>query len=92
MKIKNLGVVFTLVFNPDADVVMNFPAKYDLTFNQVLIVNNITELSIYVNNNLVSSALTLSQPIIVKANDDISVVVSRDSTQISRLELLGNTI
>lgn len=92
MAIKNIGLVYTLILEPNSDLEIDFQAKYDLMFTKIIIVLNVTTLLIYVNDILISNALTLARPIIVNANDNIRLVLTRDYTKLSKFELIGNTL
>jgi len=87
-----LGLLYTILLTPLAGTEVEFTAKYNLTFTSIIILVNINQLSIYINNSLVSTTLSLTSPIIVNANDDIKFVVSRDYTKLSKIELVGNTL
>jgi hypothetical protein len=89
---NNYFLLYTILLNPLADTEIDFKAKYSLKFTGIINSSNVSDLAIYINNSLVSSGLTIENPIFVNANDNIKLEVSRDYTQLSRLELIGNSI
>lgn len=87
-----IGLAYTLVLNPLADNILEFPAKFNMSINQFVILENVSGLSTYINNSLVTNSLTLRTPIIVEANDLIRFELIRNNDEVSRFEFLGNTL
>ena len=85
-------VTYTIVFKPRSEQQFSFVAKYDLVFNQLANVEDISRITISVNNSVVFDGLVLSSPLALKAGDQITIRVTKRNLATGKFQLIGNTI
>lgn len=90
--IQNIGLMYTLILEPQADVEIPFQAKYNMQFTSMILTLNVSNVTIYVNDVLVFSGIAIPKPISIQANDNIRLVTVRDSNLLSKFELIGNNL
>lgn len=90
--IRNNTLVYTMVFKPKANPTFTFNAKYDLTFTKITNIDSITNIQIKINDVLVFDGVQLSSPLIINANDVITITIDKNLFQTGKFELIGNTL
>lgn len=85
-------VTYTIVFKPRSITEFTFTAQYNISFTQLKIIENTNRIVIYINNVGVFDGLILTTPIIINANDQITIKVYKGNLVTSRFQLIGNTI
>jgi hypothetical protein len=81
----NYTIIYKQLSNPDFSIT----APYALTFTGIANFKNITNIIIKVNNIQVFSGLTITTPININANDEITFSVTKNNFTICKLELIG---
>lgn len=84
-------VTYNFIFKPRSELQFTFNAQYDVSFTQLVNVNDITRIVLYVNNVVVFDGLTLSTPIELQANDVIIVRVYKNTLSTGSFTLIGST-
>lgn len=86
----NGKVTFTFVFKPIADLIFTFISQYDLNFTQLVNVENITRIVISVNGIGVFDGLIMTGPIVINANDSVTIRVYKNINTTGKFKLIGN--
>jgi hypothetical protein len=86
------GVTFTIVFKPESTNSFTFIAAYDVYFTKLLNIQNISRITIFINNQGVFDGLIMNTPIKISANDNIMIRVYKNYYNTGKFELIGNTI
>jgi len=86
------GVTFTIVFKPESTNSFTFIAAYDMYFTKLLNIQNISRITIFINNQGVFDGLIMNTPIKISANDNIMIRVYKNYYNTGKFELIGNTI
>lgn len=91
--IKNGNIVnYVFVWKPKSSLSFNFRAKYDVIFNQLVNIENISRIIIKRNGTSIFDGTVLSSSLTFSANDDIDVKVYKNSLTLGKFTLIGNTI
>lgn len=85
-------VNYTIVFKPRSEQKFTFMAKYNLVFNQLVNIENISNIIILVNNVEVFNGLSLTSSIILSAGDQVDIKITKNNLVIGKFQLLGNTL
>ena len=85
-------VNYTIVFKPRSEQKFSFIAKYNLVFNQLTNIENITNITILVNGVQVLNGLTLTTSIILNAGDQVDIKITKNNLLVGKFQLLGNTL
>lgn len=88
--IENSKATFTFVFKPNAESQFSFNSQYDLNFTQLIGVENISRIVISVNGIGVFDGLVMSSPIIIAANDVVTIKVYKTLGSLGKFQLIGN--
>jgi hypothetical protein len=86
------NVTYSIVFKPRSESQFSFMAPYDMVFNQLVNIENISRIVISVNNVSVFDGTVLTTPITIQANDTVTVRIYKNLLLIGKFQLLGNTI
>jgi hypothetical protein len=86
------GLRFTTVFKPRSAPSFTFTAQYAINFTELINVEKITRVTIFVNGSGVFDGLIMNAPIIINANDEVMVRVYKNQYDTGKFELIGNTI
>jgi hypothetical protein len=81
---------FTFVFKPNAEQQFSFTSQYDLNFTQLIDIENITRIVIGVNGVNLFDGTILSSPIIIHANDVVSIKVYKTFSSTGKFQLIGS--
>ena len=89
----NVNVVrFTFDFKPRSEPEFTFVAQYGVSFTQLNDVTNITRIVISVNGVSVFDGTVLVSPLVIQANDSVTVRVYKGFYNDGIFKLVGNTI
>jgi hypothetical protein len=90
-KLVNNDVTFNFVYKARANNQFTFTAQYNVTFSQLVNIENLTRIVITVNNVTIFDGTVLVTPLVFNANDVISIRVYKDFLKIGKFTLIGNT-
>jgi len=90
-KLVNNDVTFNFVYNARANNQFTFTAQYNVTFSQLVNIENLNRIVITVNNVTIFDGTVLVTPFVFNANDVISIRVYKDFLKIGKFTLIGNT-
>lgn len=90
--VKDNTVSFTFVFKPRSQPVFSFNAKYDVSFTQLINVQEITRIVITINGTGVFDGLVLTGPLIIKAGDLVTIRVYKRPLPLGKFQLVGSSI
>lgn len=85
-------VTYSFVFKPRAVTEFSFIAQYSVNFTQLIDIEKLTRITIRVNNIIVFDGTMLTTPILINANDTVSVKVYKNNLEIGMFKLIGSTI
>lgn len=85
-------VTYSFVFKPRAVTEFSFIAQYSVNFTQLIDIEKLTRITIRVNNLIVFDGTMLTTPILINANDTVSVKVYKNNLEIGMFKLIGSTI
>jgi len=85
-------VTYNFVYKPRSEAEFTFNAQYDVSFTQLVNIENITRIIISVNNNVVFDGTVLTTPIVLHANDVVIVTINKNFLSNGSFTLIGNTI
>ena len=88
--IRGNTVTYSIVFKPRSELQFSFTAQYDISFNQLVNIENITRIVISINGGGVFDGTVLTTPIIIQANDVVTIRVYKNNLVIGKFQLLGN--
>ena len=88
---KGNEAFYTFVFKPKADNQFSFIAKYDVSFTQLVDIENLTRITITVNSSVVFDGTVLATPLNLNANDVVNVKVYKSFLTIGKFILIGST-
>ena len=88
----NNAVTYNFIFKPNSENSFSFVAKYGISFNRVINVEQISRIVISVNNVSVFDGLVLNSPIIIRANDLVGIKVYKRDLVTRKFQLIGNTL
>lgn len=90
-KLVNNDVTFNFVYKARANNQFTFTAQYNVTFSQLVNIENLTRIVISVNNTTVFDGTVLVTPLVFNANDVINIRVYKDLLKIGKFTLIGNS-
>jgi hypothetical protein len=90
-KLVNNDVTFNFVYNARSNNQFTFTAQYNVTFSQLVNIENLTRIVITVNNTVVFDGTVLVTPLVFNANDVVNIRVYKDFLKIGKFTLIGNT-
>jgi hypothetical protein len=82
---------YNFVWKPNAEPAFSFTAQYDVTFTQLIDIENITRITITINGQGVFDGTVLSSPLTFHENDVIGIRVYKTLTSIGSFSLIGST-
>lgn len=88
--VDNGKATYTFVFKPNAETQFSFTSVYDLNFTQLVDVENITRIVISKNGLGIFDGLVMTSPIIILANDIITIKVYKTINSLGKFQLIGN--
>ena len=82
---------YNFVWKPNSEPQFSFTAQYNVTFTQLLDIQNITRIVIAVNNIGVFDGTILSSPLSFHANDIVTIRVYKTLSSTGSFSLIGST-
>jgi hypothetical protein len=89
---KGNTVTYAFVFKPRAETQFSFIAQYSVNFTNIIEVEDISRITIKINDIVVFDGLNLNTPLIVNSNDTVFVRVYKPLAIIGSFKLIGSTI
>jgi hypothetical protein len=86
------SVTYSFVFKPKSESRFSFTAKYPISFNQLINIEDISRIVISINNLSVFDGLILNTPLVINGGDIVSVRIYKNNLATGKFQLLGNTI
>lgn len=83
---------YSFVWNPKSGNEFSFVTQYSASITQLNNIQNITRITISVNNTVVFDGTVLGTPLTFNANDKITIRVTKNPYSIAGFNLIGNTI
>ncbi len=90
--VRGNTLTYTVVFKPRSEPDFTFNAQYDLTFTQLINIEEITRIIITVNGTGVFDGVVLTTPITIRANDVVTIRISKRDLGTGKFQLIGYTI
>ena len=91
IKVNNT-VTYGFVFKPGSNTVFSFLAAYSINFIQIADIQNISRIVITVNGIGVFDGTVMTTPIMVTANDTVTIRVYKAAYSLGEFKIIGNTI
>ena len=91
-KVKNNTVTYNFLWKPKSEPQFTFISQYDVTFNQLIDVHNLSRITISVNGNVIFDGTILNGPITFRANDSVNIRIYKGFYDEGWFKLIGNTI
>jgi len=90
--IKNNLITYSFIWKPNAETQFSFTSLYDSNLTQLIKIENLSRIVISVNGVGVFDGVVLNSPLIVKANDIVTIRVYKNTMTIGSFKLIGNII
>ena len=90
--VKNNLITYSFIWKPNAETQFSFTSLYDSNLTQLIKIENLTRIVISVNGVGVFDGVVLNNPLIVKANDVVTIRVYKNQMTIGSFKLIGNII
>jgi len=84
-------LAYTFVWKPKSDNQFTFTALYDVQFTQLTNIENISRVTIWVNNTTVFDGTVLNTPLNIQANDVVKIKVYKSFLTLGKFQLIGST-
>ena len=91
-KKKGNVATYSFVFKPKTLAKFSFTAQYGVMFTQLIDIVDTDRITISINGVIVFDGTILSTPIIVDANDVVTIKINKTYLATSMFKLIGNTI
>ena len=88
---KGNVATYSFIFKPKSEPEFSFNAQYDINFTQLIDIENITRIVISINNTGVFDGTILSSPIIIHANDVVTIKIYKSYLTTGSFKLIGST-
>jgi hypothetical protein len=83
---------FAFIFKPRSNNQFSFTLQYDVNFTQLIDVKNISRITIISNGSTIFDGTIMNTPLILSANDIITIKVTKNYLAVSEFKLVGTTI
>ena len=84
-------VTYSFIFKPAANTDFSFVCPYAINFTQLAEIQNITRVVISINGVGVFDGTIMTTPIIVNANDTVSIRVYKNTLTLGGFKIIGST-
>ena len=91
LKVGNT-ITYSFIFKPGANTDFSFVCPYAINFIQLVEIQNISRVVISINGVGVFDGTIMTTPIIVNANDTVSIRVYKNPLTLGGFKIIGNTI
>ena len=88
---KDNSANFSFVFKPRSNSQFTFTLQYDVNFTLLQEVKNISRIRIIVNGTTVFDGTVLNSPLILSANDVVTIKVNKNFLAVGEFKLIGTT-
>jgi hypothetical protein len=88
---KDNAANFAFIFKPRSNSQFSFTLQYDVNFTILQDIKNINRITIIVNNTTIFDGTVLSSPLILSANDVVTIKVNKNYLAVGEFKLLGTT-
>jgi len=88
---KGHELVYTFVWKPKSDTYFTFTALYNAQFTLLTNIENISRITIWVNNSIVFDGTELNTSLDIYANDVIKIRVYKTYLTLGKFQLIGST-
>jgi hypothetical protein len=85
------NVTFSFLFKDKSKPQFTFTLKYDVNFTLLQEIKNISKIKIIVNGNAIFDGTILTSPLILSANDVVTIKVNKNYLSIGEFKLIGTT-
>jgi hypothetical protein len=82
---------YAFIFKPRSNNQFSFTLQYDVNFTQLIDVKNISRITIISNGSTIFDGTIMNTPLILSANDIITIKVTKNYLAVSEFKLLGTT-
>lgn len=82
---------FAFIFKPRSNSQFNFTLQYDVNFTLLESIKNISRITIIVNGSTRFDGTILSSPLILNANDEVTIKVNKNYLTVGEFKLIGTT-
>lgn len=83
---------YAFIFKPRSNNQFSFTLQYDVNFTQLIDVKNISRITIISNGSTIFDGTIMNTPLILSANDIITIKVTKNYLAVSEFKLVGTTI
>ena len=91
VKVNNT-VTYAFVFKPGANNTFSFLIPYTINFTQIVEIHDVSRIVITVNGVGVFVGTVMTTPIMVTANDTVTIKVYKTNYSLGEFKIIGNTI
>jgi hypothetical protein len=85
-------VTYNFIFKPKSASEFSFIAQYDVKFTNLVNIELINRITIYINNVVVFDGTVLYQPLVISANDNVKVRIYKNNLDLGSFSLIGSTL
>ena len=85
-------ITYSFIFKPAANNIFSFICPYAINFTQIVDIQDISRIVISINGVGVFDGTIMTTPIIVNANDTVSIRVYKNLLTLGGFKIIGNTI
>jgi hypothetical protein len=89
-KVKNT-VTYSFVFKPGGNTNFTFLCPYSISFTQIVDITDISRIVISVNGVGVFDGTVMNTPILVSANDSVTIKVYKTAFTLGEFKIIGST-
>ena len=83
---------YTFIFKPLSEMSFTFTAQYNVSFTQLTSIENTNRIVILINGIGVFDGTVLNTPIVINANDQVTIKVYKNNLVTTKFQLIGRTI
>ena len=85
-------MTYSFIFKPNAETRFSFTSQYDVNITQLIDIQDISRIVITINGSNVFDGTILSNPIIIKSNDVVTIRVYKNFSVTGSFKLIGNIL
>ena len=84
-------MTYAFVFKPGGNTTFTFLCPYSISFTQIVEISDITRIVISVNGVGVFDGTVMTTPILVNANDNVTIKVYKSANTLGEFKIIGST-
>jgi hypothetical protein len=88
---KGHELTYSFVWKPKSDNQFTFTALYNVQITQLANIENISRITIWINNATVFDGTVLNSPLYINANDIVKIKVYKSFLTLGKFQLIGST-